>query len=523
MIKFTLQKLQATTKHSFDFAKYQTLSLPSSTDKIYSKSCRSMFDLINNNCSGRFLKELNLRDSNDEQGIEIPISFSATHSVSTFKISKLADSAFSAKGAHFEEWRKFGADSFLYLKGKGSLNHAILLPELEGLLLQDALTGILEGVELASYEFLKYKSKTKTPLKSKKKRNIEVAILYLSNSNSIKHPQIIKRSQIMTQSICYARDLVNTAPSDLGPSDLVKIATKLAKDHRRVLSTKIYTLRDLKKLGAGGIIGVGQGSKRPPYLIHLNYKPKGKTKGKILLIGKGVTFDSGGLSLKTGKGMEDMKCDMAGAAAVLGTLQALSQLYPKGEFPYQLEVLIPTVENMPSGESIRPGDVVRMINNKTVEVLNTDAEGRLILADALSFAERLKPDVIIDLATLTGACVVALGGKYAGLFSNDKNLEQSLIAAGSSAGENLWPLPLAKEYKSQIKSTVSDLRNISLSGGPGAIIGALFLEEFVPEKTSWAHLDIAGPAFITEKSKYLTVGGTGFGVRTLIAFLEAKN
>ena len=215
-----------------------------------------------------------------------------------------------------------------------------------------------------------------------------------------------------------------------------------------------------------------------------------------------------------------MKCDMAGGAAVLGLLYALVDGAAPENFPHELHVLIPTVENMVNGRSLKPGDVVRTIRGKTIEVLNIDAEGRLILADALDYSARLNPHLIIDVATLTGACVVSLGTEYAGLFSDDVPLTECLIDAGQGAGENYWQLPLVSEYRDQLKSAVADLKNMGNEGGPGAILAALFLKEFVPEGARWAHVDMAGPAFLAQEKEYSRKGGSGFGVRSLLRLLE---
>ena len=250
-----------------------------------------------------------------------------------------------------------------------------------------------------------------------------------------------------------------------------------------------------------------------PRFIKVAYKPSGKPRRKVALVGKGLTFDSGGLSLKSAKSMETMKLDMSGGATVLGVMRVLSQLKP----PVQVTAYVPSTENLPGGNAQKPGDVIRYKNGKTVEVLNTDAEGRLILADALICAAEDKPDVIIDLATLTGACMVALGTQVAGVLGNNQELIDALIRCGKEAGEFLWQLPLVKEYKEDIKSAVADIKNIGGSHA-GAITAALFLEEFVGN-VPWVHLDIAGPAFAEKDLPYIPKGGTGFGVRTLVRYL----
>ena len=265
-------------------------------------------------------------------------------------------------------------------------------------------------------------------------------------------------------------------------------------------------------MGANSLLAVSYGSDQPPYLIRMTLKPKKKSSKVIALVGKGITFDSGGLSIKPASGMEDMKIDMAGAAAVLGAMQALSELNPKVE----VRAYIPTTENMTGGSATRPGEVAKAMSGKTIEILNTDAEGRLILADALCLAEKDGCDVIVDLATLTGACMVALGNDYAGLFSDDDKLVAALEVAATEAGERLWRLPLAKEYKKLIESSVADIKNTGGRYG-GAITAALFLQEFITnKKTRWAHLDIAGPAATESEQGYIKRGGVGFGVRTLV-------
>jgi leucyl aminopeptidase len=238
----------------------------------------------------------------------------------------------------------------------------------------------------------------------------------------------------------------------------------------------------------------------------------------VAIVGKGITFDSGGLSIKTGKGMEDMKADMSGAAAALHIMKAVSALTSISPLEHELHVLVPTCENMINGRATRPGDIVYAMNGKSIEILNTDAEGRLILADALSYAERLHPEIVIDIATLTGACIVALGDEYAGLFSNTPALQESIVTLGERCGERYWPLPLAPEYRASIDSPVAHLKNIAASG-PGAIVAALFLKEFVPQGAAWAHLDIAGPAYQTRATEVLSHGGTGFSITTLLHLL----
>jgi leucyl aminopeptidase len=279
------------------------------------------------------------------------------------------------------------------------------------------------------------------------------------------------------------------------------------------------TVKDEVELAAesfGGIVGVGQGAANPPRLVELRYEPEG-ARGRVVLVGKGITFDSGGLSLKSPDGMITMKTDMSGAAAVIAVMSALREL------GVQVAVTgyLATAENMPSGMALRPGDVLKMKNGKTVEVLNTDAEGRLVMADALALGATAQPDAIVDVATLTGACVIALGKRYAGLMSNDDDLAAELLEAAGTAGERAWRLPLPEEYRKDLDSDVADLKNVGGRDG-GALVAGLFLQEFVDGRP-WAHLDIAGPARRDSEDGYLGKGASGAAVRTLLSWLERRS
>jgi leucyl aminopeptidase len=296
---------------------------------------------------------------------------------------------------------------------------------------------------------------------------------------------------------------------------LVNSAKEIAKG-KKDLKVRVYDKEQLEKMGAGGLLAVNQGSDHEPYLVHMVYKPEGNIKKKIAIVGKAVTFDSGGLSLKPAEYMMSMKCDMGGSAALLGLFSVIDNINPQVE----VHGIFGAVENMPSGKAIRPGDVIKALNGKTIEILNTDAEGRVTLADTLSFAVKKKPDLIIDLATLTGACVVALGEEISGVMSNNPELANKILIAAASAGEKMWELPLEKNYKKLLKSDIADLKNIGGRYG-GALTAGLFLEEFV-DKTPWAHLDIAGPAYAERPiNSYEKKGATGHGVRTLIEFIKA--
>ena len=294
------------------------------------------------------------------------------------------------------------------------------------------------------------------------------------------------------------------------------MAAKIAKQRKDVQLT-ILNKETMEEMGMQATLAVARGSVHPPVGVHLVYKPKGKRKKRIVIVGKAVTFDSGGLSLKPADGMMTMKIDMAGAATVLGIFDVLPLL----KLPLEVHGIFLGVENMPSGHAYRPGDVVKAMNGKTIEVLNTDAEGRVTLADALSYAQKLEPDVIIDLATLTGACIVALGEEMAAILSNDKKLTQKLLKAAEETGEPLWELPPYAPYQEHIKSRVADIKNIGMRGAAGTISAALFLAHFVG-KTPWAHMDIAGPSYAEREVRPdLPPGGTGYGVRLLVRYLQS--
>jgi leucyl aminopeptidase len=310
--------------------------------------------------------------------------------------------------------------------------------------------------------------------------------------------------------VAAARDLVNEAPGEKPPEALAGVARELGD--RCGFRVRVYDEDAIAAEGFGGLIGVNAGADNPPRMVEMWYEPD-DARAFLALVGKGVVFDSGGLSLKPAEAMETMKTDMSGAAAVFGALEAIATL----GLPVKVLGVTPLTENMPGGSALRPGDVLRPRNGKTIEVLNTDAEGRLILADALSLAAEAGPDVILDLATLTGACQVALGDEIAGLFGTGGAPERVQRAA-EAAGERVWPLPLPEDYRKKIDSDVADMKNTGGRYG-GAITAALLLREFVGD-IPWAHLDIAGPARSTEAGGYVSKGGTGFGVRIAVALAE---
>jgi leucyl aminopeptidase len=321
--------------------------------------------------------------------------------------------------------------------------------------------------------------------------------------------------QVVGESANLARRLAELPANLLPPRELARAAAALSKESR--LRVTVHDEEWLRRRKMGAILGVAQGSAEPPRFIVVEHRPRRRARGHVALVGKGVTFDSGGLSLKPREDMERMKYDMSGAAAVLGTMRAASLL----DLPVKVTAVIPAVENLPSGTAIKPGDVILSLAGKSIEVVNTDAEGRLILADGLAFAGQLKPDVIIDIATLTGACRIALGGGACGLTGNDQELIDDLRGASAASGERAWPLPLYDDYTEEIMTEVADLKN-SAGRGAGALTAAAFLKAFAG-KQRWAHLDIAGMAWLDKDRDYLKCGSSGFGVRLLTAFLEGRS
>ncbi|HET8526403.1 MAG TPA: leucyl aminopeptidase [Actinomycetota bacterium] len=376
----------------------------------------------------------------------------------------------------------------------------------------EAIQATVEGVLLGSYRFDRYKSTSD----GADRRLDRVTVFGVGKADaraSREAKQAIRRGEVIAESQMWARDLVNTPALDLPPAELAREAQAMAKQVG--LTSRVWTEAELKKGGFGGVLGVGQGSVRPPRLIELKYSGGGKGS-PIALTGKGIAFDSGGLSIKDATGMEWMKADMGGAASILGTMRAIALLKPK----INVIAAIPSAENMPSGSAIRPGDVLTHRGGTTSEVLNTDAEGRLVLADSLAFLAEKKPRVIIDTATLTGACMIALGTDVWGAMGNDRDLIRDVLAAGDAAGEPGWELPMHEPYRKLIDSDVADIKNIGKRYG-GAITAAMFLREFVGN-VPWVHLDIAGPSFAEHPGDYWPKGATGTPVRALVRYVLTK-
>lgn len=371
------------------------------------------------------------------------------------------------------------------------------------------IEAISEGVLLSLYSFNRYKTS------GKEATTIPAQATIVVNSDSAKFQAVVDKVNLITQAVNYARDLSNLPPNECPPSQIASLA--LALDGEYGIKTRILERYEMESIGLNGIVSVGKGSNNPPKLIILEYYGHAAHQKPYLLVGKAVTFDTGGISLKPGDKMDEMKFDKCGGCSVLGILKAIASL----GLPVNVIGIIPSVENMPSSTSYRPGDIIRMYNGKTVEILNTDAEGRIILADAMAYGVAIyNPQAIIDLATLTGACVIALGANVAAVIGTSKYLAERLSKISEKTGERIWDLPLHDEYHEQIKSTVADLKNIGGRPG-GAITAAAFLSNFTND-IPWVHLDIAGTAWTQEgtfERSYNPKGATGFGIRTMVKFL----
>jgi leucyl aminopeptidase len=377
-----------------------------------------------------------------------------------------------------------------------------------GLAAAESRLFVLREASIADYTFDHFKSK-----KNEFEKIDGLHILPLAKESNEELEECLKRVRLLRTSQQLARDLGNRPANDLTPEAFAAAAREMAEDASKLRVT-ILGMKELQKEKMGGILGVSKGSAEEPRVIVIEHRPK-KPKKSVVLVGKGVTFDSGGISIKPSAGMGWMKYDMCGAATVMGVMRAVADL----DLPIKVVGLIPAVENMPSGTAIKPGDILTMSSGKTVEVDNTDAEGRLILADILHYSARFNPDIVIDYATLTGACVVALGHEAAGMMGNDQKLLDTLRKLGEEVGERVWPLPLYDEYLSYLKSDWADLKNVGSRWG-GAVTAGTFLKQFVPEKVSWVHLDIAGVAYNEKEHNGLPKGASGFGVVLTVTFLE---
>lgn len=366
----------------------------------------------------------------------------------------------------------------------------------------------IEGLLHGAYRYTEFKSeKNDNSLKEIKK-----IFLYNVKENEKKYiKDICKRSCKILSTVNAYRDIINAPSNYMTPTKLAEVATQMAQ--RTGIKCKIYGLEEIKELKMGGIIAVSKGSREEPKFIELDYCPR-EYKKSVCLVGKGVTFDSGGISIKPWDGMEKMKYDMAGATAVIGTMEIISQLKPK----VRVIGLVPVVENLPGGSAYKPGDILKMYSGKTVEIISTDAEGRLILADALAYGLKYKPTHMVDIATLTGACVIALGHEASGILGNNEKLIHLIESAGEETGERVWELPLWKEYEELLRSDHADIKNVG-SREAGTIQGAVFLQQFV-NNVPWVHIDIAGTAWHDNEKPYAVAGATGWGIRLLTRFIE---
>ena len=374
------------------------------------------------------------------------------------------------------------------------------------------IQAIAEGVLLADYSYDRYLPKERTKAIAKLNK---VSLLISEDDDPAVAKAAVARAEAICGGVCLARDLVN-APGNLkSPEYLAMQAVSMAE--KRGVKARLLDRKELEKSGFGALLGVAQGSTRDPYLIVMEYFGAGDDSKPVALVGKGVVFDSGGISLKPADKMDEMKMDMGGAATVIGTMMSAAKL----KLPVNLVGVVPAVENMPSGTAIRPGDILTSLSGKTIEVINTDAEGRLILADALTYVARYEPKAVIDLATLTGACIIALGNQAAAVLGNDDKLIRQLLKAGEQSGERLWQMPLWDDYSALIKSDFADVKN---SGGrpAGTITAAAFLKQFADDY-NWAHLDIAGMAWEDKGKAGMPKGGTGFGVRLLVDYLQGES
>ncbi|MDQ3085024.1 MAG: leucyl aminopeptidase [Thermoproteota archaeon] len=448
---------------------------------------------------------------------------------------------------HLENIRKFGKNMILYVNdgekllkimllgiGDGKKLNEDKLRQLGGIISLKAkelnfpnviisnfyssssqVVSIIEGLVLSLYEFNKFKEDKADKTLPTFYENYSVVIISTDDSNDRNKIDIGKLVNIC-EAVFYARDLANSPPNVIDPNALANSAKTLEK--MKNIHVDILNQNQIKDLGMNGIISVGKGSENEPKLIIVEYNNSTSTDKPIVLVGKAVTFDTGGISIKPSDRMDEMKFDKSGGCTVLGIMKALGNL----DLPINVVAIIPAVENMPSGSSYRPGDIIRMYNGKTVEVLNTDAEGRLILADALAYGvAKYSPKCILDFATLTGACIIALGTNIAGIIGNDNKLVNKLVSISNITGEKIWQLPLSEEFSDLIKSNVATIKNIGGRTG-GTITAAAFLSYFVSD-VPWAHFDIAGTAWTqdgTADKSYNPKGSTGFGIRTIIKFLE---
>ena len=461
-----------------------------SNEKFQIKNLRSSFS----KSEASYIEKILKNKSNTKENI---ISFNINEKTTVILISIKKN----LKGSDVEA---LGAQLYNFVKKDNIKNLTIYSENIDSKPGKDFIGRFMHGLKLKSYEFNIYKSK-------KSKNNLTINLIGKQSSLSIKNKL---KFRALEEGTFFTRDLVSEPGNILHPDEYARRLIKLKKYGLKVT---VYNQKKLKKLGCNALLGVGQGSIRGSYLVTVEWRGSKSKSKPLAFIGKGVCFDTGGYSLKPARFMEDMTYDMAGSAAVVGLMKTLALRKAK----INAVGVVGLVENMVSGNAQRPGDIVKSYSGKTIEVLNTDAEGRLVLADALTFTEKkFKPQLMIDLATLTGAIIVSLGSEYAGLFSNDDKLSNQLITAGERVEEKLWRMPLHKNFDKLMDSKNADMQNINYVGGAGSTTAAQFLQRFVLNKTSWAHLDIAGMAFSKYGGAINPTGATGYGVRLLNQFVE---
>lgn len=416
-----------------------------------------------------------------------------------------------------ERVRRFGAWAIKAAEKVSAPKIVFALDYFGELDIQQITHALVEGAELGCYRFLKYKSAEKV----EKLHLTPIEEIVLAGIPQKEHEDLvphIRRAQLFAKATMFSRDLINEPASEMTPGRLLHVAQEIALKSDEIQLT-YFDKDQARERGMNAFLAIAAGSSREPYFVHLHYSPRsGQPRQKIAVVGKGITFDSGGLSLKPTEAMVDMKIDMSGAANVLGIFSVLCELQPEIE----IDGIFPACENMPSGNAVKPGDVVRAMNGKSIEIVNTDAEGRVVLADALCYTVTLDPAFIIDFATLTGASMISLGEEISAAFTNSRELYQNFLHAADEEGEKFWELPLVEDYKKKLESQIADMKNVADNRWGGAITAALFMQEFISEKP-WIHLDIAGPSGVWTQFNvvpYISQGGTGFGVRSFLNFLE---
>ncbi len=461
--------------------------------------------------AGDLRKALTLGDFKGEEGDRLLLYGTSGKRSSASRILYLGFGKIQkkSKAELFEQCRQAGGRIAKIAKELKAGTLCICLPVISGLSAEHSVESIIEGILLGDYRFDKYQKK-----EGKKKRYAgisKIAVWSAAKEKSIRNG--VHRAQRTADAACSARDMANEPGNGWTPASFAAYARSLAKDYG--MQCTVFGKAEMKRMKMGGILGVNQGSAEAPKMIVLEYRSQNPKAQTVLLVGKGLTFDSGGVSLKPGAGMQDMKYDMCGGAAAICTMAVVGAEKPD----VNVIAIIPSTDNMPGGSALKPGDIIKHFGGTTSEIINTDAEGRLILADALAYGiKKYSPDCVVDLATLTGAVITGLGHHRTGLLGNNQLLIKRLSAAGEKSGEPLWQLPLDKEYVKQIDSDVADIKN---TGGPaaGTITAAAYLQKFVGD-TPWAHMDIAGTAWGFTKREYIPKGPSGTGVRTLLAMIR---